>query len=308
MTDTDRWGALQVRQLRALTAVVDEGSFGAAARQLGYTQSGVSQQLLALERIVGAPLLVRVPGGRRPPELTEAGRIVLANARPLLRRVGVTQADLDALAGGAAGELTVVTIQSIGARILPAVFAHFRASHPGVQMRIAEASAVETLLASVEGGEADVGFTGLPVRDGPFDIHPLLVDPYVLVTSAEASERKLTDLDRKRLLGIRGCLHDRLVEQRLLAAGIVPAAVERFDDNGMIQALVAAGEGIAVVPQLTVDPRDARISLHPLPELPARELVAIVHCDRRPAPALAPFLAAAFDVCGSMSGSPGASH
>ena len=128
----------------------------------------------------------------------------------------------------------------------------------------------------------------------------MLADPYVLVTSADGAERELADLDGTRLLGIRGCRHDQLVEQRLLAEGIVPAAVERFDDNGMIQALVAAGEGVAVVPRLTVDLDDPRIVVHPLPELPARQLVAIVHRDRRPAAALAQFLDAVAGVCGSL--------
>ena len=84
MGNADGWGALEVRHVRAFATVVDEGSFSRAARELGYTQSAVSQQIVALERIVGAPVLRRPPGGRRPPELTDAGRIVLAHARPLL--------------------------------------------------------------------------------------------------------------------------------------------------------------------------------------------------------------------------------
>jgi DNA-binding transcriptional LysR family regulator len=77
------------------------------------------------------------------------------------------------------------------------------------------------------------------------------------------------------------------VEERLLAAGIVPASVDRFDDNGMIQALVATGEGIAVVPELTIDPGDERIAVHPLASLPARRLAAVLHRERWLAPAAA---------------------
>ena len=168
MTDADRWGALEVRHLRAFATVVDEGSFAGAARALGYTQSGVSQQIFALERIVGVPVLIRHPGGRRPLQLTEPGQLVLAHARVLLARVSVTQADLDALASGTAGGVAVVTIQSIGAHILPSVLARFRHDFPEVQVRITEAVAVDPLLAAVESGEADVGFTALPIATGPF--------------------------------------------------------------------------------------------------------------------------------------------
>lgn len=300
MRDADRWGGLEVRHLRAFAAVVDEGSFARAARRLGYTQSGVSQQIFALERIVGAQLLLRHPGGRRPLRLTEQGEVVLAHARALLARVGATQADLDALAAGSSGELSVVTIQSIGAHVLPAVLGRFRTEAPRVRVGISEARAVEQLLGAVESGDADVGFTALPVPDGPFEVHPLLEDPYVLVTGVDCRERELSDLGGRRLLGVRGCLHDELVHQLLIAEGIVPAAIERYDDNGLIQALAAAGEGVAVVPHLVVDLADPRITVYLLPELPARQLVAIVHGDRRPPTALERFLATVLDVCAEL--------
>jgi DNA-binding transcriptional LysR family regulator len=240
------------------------------------------------------------PTGRRPLELTAPGKIALTHARSLLARVSVTQADLDALAEGSRGEVAVVTIQSIGARILPAALARFRAAQPGVLVRVAEAVTIDSLLAAVESGQADVGFAALPIANGPFEVRRLLSDPYVLVTSADRSERDLAELDGKRLLGIRGCRHDRLVEQRLLAQGIVPAAVERFDDNGIIQALVAAGEGLAVVPQLAVDLTDRRIVVQPLPDLPPRQLAAIVHRERRPLAALAQFLETVAEVCATL--------
>jgi DNA-binding transcriptional LysR family regulator len=300
MKDADGWNGLEIRHLRAFAAVVDEGSFAGAARALGYTQSGVSQQIFALERMTGVPLLIRPPGGRRPLSLTEEGRVLLSHARALLARVSATQADLAALAAGASGQLTVVTIQSIGAQILPRVLARFRETHSGVQVGIVEALAADALLRIVERGEADVGFSALPVADGPFEVRELLSDPYVLVTSADRDERELADLDGARLLGIRGCHHDQLVEQRLLGEGIVPAGIERFDDNGMIQALVAAGQGVAVVPRLVVDLDDPRVVAHPMPELPARRLVAVTHRDRQPPRALASFLDTTVEECASL--------
>ena len=87
------------------------------------------------------------------------------------------------------------------------------------------------------------------------------------VANREAGARSLADLDAARVLV--SCDYERqLVEARLLADGIVPAGYSRFDDNGLIQALAAAGEGIAVVPRLTVDVDDPRVAVHDLPDCP----------------------------------------
>jgi molybdate transport repressor ModE-like protein len=297
MRNADRWESLEVRHVRAFASVVEQGSFAGAARELGYTQSAVSQQIFALERIAGAPVLRRHPGGRRPPELTETGRVILSHARPLLARVKAAQADVAALATGEVGQVQVGTFQSFGARILPAVLARFRALQPGIGVEIREAPSVEELLGSVEAGEVDVAFGVVPLDEGPFAARELMVDPYVLVTRAGNGERGLRDLAGRRLLGIRGCRHERLVEARLLADGVVPAGSARFDDNGMIQALAAAGEGVAVVPLLTVDAEDPAVTVHPLPELPARQIVAVWHRDRRLNPAAERFVDTAAEIC-----------
>ena len=90
------------------------------------------------------------PGGRRPVELTETGRLVLAHARPLLARVKAVQADVAALALGEAGQLAVGTFQSFGARILPIVLARFRSVRPRVEVDIRGAVDVNELHAGVD--------------------------------------------------------------------------------------------------------------------------------------------------------------
>ena len=70
---------LELRHLVALVAVADSGTFSRAAEQLGYTQSAVSQQIAALERVTGTPLFDR-PGGPRPVQPTEAGAVLTEHA------------------------------------------------------------------------------------------------------------------------------------------------------------------------------------------------------------------------------------
>ena len=298
MKTADRWEALEVRHLRALTAIVQQGSFAAAARQLGYTQSAVSQQIFALERIVGAPVLSRHPGGRRPVELTDTGQVVLAHAQPVLARVKAAQADVAGLALGEVGQLTVGTFQSFGTRILPALLARFRALRPGVAIEIRESIDAKELLSGVEAGEVDVSFAVLPLDDGPFESRDLLADPFVLVTRAGGEERGPADLAGRQVLYSCG-YEQRLIEALLLADGIVPSGWARFDDNGMIQALAAAGEGIAVVPRLTVDLADPRVDVYPLPGVPPRQLVAAWHRDRQLTVAAREFVETAVKLCGS---------
>src|SRR5579885_1832809 len=133
----DEWLGLELRHLIALKAVAGEGSFGRAARRLGYTQSAISQQIATLERIVGEKLVER-PGGPRPVSLTEAGHLLLRHADSIVARLQAAQADLQALRAGEAGTLRVGTFQSVGARMLPEIMRRYTAAWPAVAVVLVE--------------------------------------------------------------------------------------------------------------------------------------------------------------------------
>src|SRR5881398_4231319 len=136
---SDSWLGAELRHFLALEAVAREGSFGKAARKLGYTQSAVSQQIAALERIVGQRLIER-PGGPKPVSLTEAGRLLLTHADAIAARVAAAQADLNALGEGEAGTLRVGVFQSVGQRILPELMRRFSTSWPKVDVSLTESA------------------------------------------------------------------------------------------------------------------------------------------------------------------------
>jgi molybdate transport repressor ModE-like protein len=290
MEDSNGWESLEVRHLRAFAAVARCASFGAAALELGYSQSAASHQLRALEQIVGASLLVRQPGGRRPAELTDAGRLLLVYANEMLARTQSAQSDLDRLKHGQRGRVAVATVQSIGERILPAAIARNHAPRPDVRVEVREMTTTEEIVRAVEEGAVDVGFAPLPVPVDRVDVRPLLTDPYVLVTVAGAPERRLCDVHQKRLFDMRGCQHDRSIEHRLRFENVIPAAIDRFDDHHMIQELVAEGTGVAIVPELTIDPSDPRIAIHHLTELRPRELVTVLRRNREISPYVSDFI------------------
>jgi DNA-binding transcriptional LysR family regulator len=279
----NEWLGIDLRHLAALEAVTRTGSFGRAARELGYTQSAVSQQIAQLERIVGQKLFHR-PGGPRPVEPTEAGLLLLGHADAIVAQLDAARADMAALAEGAAGTLRVGIYQSVGTRLLPALVRRFREQWPLVGVRVREESAASDLLRLLEHGELDLTFADLPLRDGPFEWAELLQDPYVLLVSARSelasleSAPSLREVAKLPLIGRRST-----DEPERFLAGRVPEVnvVFRTDDNGTLAAFVAEDLGAAIEPRLVVDPRDRDVKMLPFgTRITPRTLVLAWHRDR----------------------------
>lgn len=304
--DAERWNALEFRHLLALREIAEQGTFGGAAARLGYTQSAISQQLAALERIVGQRLLER-PQGRRPTGLTPAGTMLLRHAEAVFARIQAARADLAALAMNGGAPLRVGTYQSIGIHILPAVLRRFRDLWPRVQVRPREEAGDGPLVSAVESGELDLTFVMLPVGPGPFDAAELLHDPYVLVApaSSELARRErpvsLRELSKLPLICFRTCRNGQRIEAYLRGRGIEPTVVFRSDDNMTVQAMVAAGVGIALVPRLSMLPASDEVTLIDLSDrLPPRVLGLIWHKDRFQPPAAADFIKVSTQVCAEL--------
>jgi DNA-binding transcriptional LysR family regulator len=298
----NEWLGVELRHLAALEAVARTRSFGAAARELGYTQSAVSQQIAQLERIVGQRLFDR-PGGPRRVEPTEAGLLLLRHAEVIVARLDAARADMDALAEGAAGALRVGVFQSVGARLLPTLVRRFRAEWPLVGVRVREESDSAELLELLEHGELDLTFAELPLPDGPFEWAELLHDPYVLLVSAQSELAKLGAAPSLREVGKLPLLGRRSTDEpERHLAGRVPDlnVVFRTDDNGTLQALVAEGLGVAIEPLLVVDPSDRATKALPFgSRIPPRAIVVAWHRDRYRSAAAQAFVELAREVTAS---------
>jgi molybdate transport repressor ModE-like protein len=290
--EPDRWLGIELRHFLALEAVARAGSFGKAAASLGYTQSAVSQQIATLERIVGQRLVER-PGGPKAVSLTEAGRLLLTHADAIAARVAAAQADLTALGDGEAGALRVGVFQSVGQRILPELMRRFLQAWPLVDVTLTESADDTELLGLVERGELDLTFSDLPLVEGPFDSVELMRDPYVLVVPAESglAHRSTTPTDREiaelDLIGHKHCRTIANVEARF---GRPLTFVFRSDHNQTVQALVAAGVGMALVPRLTMDPEDEATTLIELPKIAPRVIALAWHRDRYRTPTARAFV------------------
>jgi molybdate transport repressor ModE-like protein len=282
--DSFRWTGVELRHLLALRAVDEEGSLAAAARQLGYSQPAVSQQLSALERLLEARLVERRPGAHEA-TLTDAGRLVLVHGAAMLARAQAADADLRALQSGAGGTLNIGIFPSVGARVLPPLLKRLAEQWPQVDVQLVEAASDEWLLEQVEAAELDLAFAMLPLGDGPFAAVELLRDPYVVLVPA-ASEQAV----RKRALSpheiaelpLIGFRHTQAYPEAFLRAhGIDTRIRVRIDDNETLVGLVAAGLGAAVVPRLTIDPaREDVMQLEIAAKLPPRLIAIAWHRDR----------------------------
>ena len=289
--NSGRLAGVEIRHLAALEAVVGTGSFHRAATELGYSQSAISQQVAALERAAG-PLEQTEAGGRRPVIPTEAGRRLLRHARRASAAMRAAEADLHALAEGEAGTLRVGTFQSAGVRLLPGAMRRYIERWPEVEVRLVEAVYDDDLLELLERGDLDLAFV-LGNDDPAFEQVDVLADPFVLLAPAASELARNPRPVRPRefaglpLIGYRRPTDG--VEAFLRSRGLEPEIVFRSDEGGIVQGLVGAGIGYAVVPLLGVDERDD-VAVLEVAGIPPRHITIAWHADRTPTPAARAFV------------------
>ncbi len=249
---------VDVRHLAALVAVVDEGSFAKAAQALGFTQSAVSQQIAALEKAAGLPVLDR-PRGPRAAELTPAGTLLLDYARTTLARVRQMDDELDRLRRGVSGTLVIGTFQSVSAEVLPTIIQRMRTEVPDVDIRLFETDDQTALLRGVLDDELDLAFT-VDLDDDRIDADLLGFDPFVVITAIDDPIGPVAgpdDINGHPIIGQpEGNVCQVLIDSKLADLGVRPDYVFRSQDNGAVQGMVRSGMGRAIMPYLAIDPDD----------------------------------------------------
>jgi len=289
---------LEIRHLQAFDAVAVEGTFGRAAERLGYTQSAISQQIAALERVVGEPVFDR-PGGPRPVELTPFGSELLAHGRRLLTQLDVMGDELDRYRHGHVGSLSIGTFQSVSAMVLPLVVSRMRDAHPDVELNAFESDDDERLVEGIAHGEFEVSFV---VGDGGpgLETRHLLTDPSVLLArhgQFASGPVRIADLAEEPMIGQHENSCQLFNEAGLRAGGLDPEYVFRSNDNGTVAAMVRAGMGVAVLPLLCVDLEDPRLALHALrPAIPDRRISIAWRAGRTLSPVAHRFVEVALEV------------
>jgi DNA-binding transcriptional LysR family regulator len=295
---------LEVRHLLALSAVSREGTFARAAERLGYTQSAVSQQIAALERIVGGSVFDR-PGGPRPVELTALGELLLRHADDVLSHLGSLADELDRYRSGEVGRLDIGTFQSVSVELLPRIVGAIRSERPGLEIRLHEVDDPAELSGKVLHGEYDVSFVTGEYDHAGLEVIDVGHDPFVAVELAgpDREERfgtpvRVLTLGDGPLIGQSDGACQLQIDRGLAAAGLDVNYVYRSNDNSAVQAMVRAGMGTAVLPLLAVDLDDPRICIRTLdPPIPDRLISIIRPAGRASSPALDRFIELALAEC-----------
>ena len=302
-TKRDRLLGVEIRHLAALEAIADTGSFAAAARMLGYSQSAVSQQIATLERAAGARLLDR-PVGKRTVTVTDAGERLLRHARRVAGAMRAAEADLDALARGDIGMLNVGTFQSASVRLLPRVMRDFVTRRPGIEVQLFEADYEEELYGRLRSGALELSFL-LRSEDPALEAIDVLTDPYVLLVprddplAAAGRPVRLRDVAALPLIAYKR--PDQGGEAALRATGADPRIVFRSDETGVVQGLVGAGLGYALVPRLTVTRSDRATRVVPVTGVAPRQLTLTWYADRTLSPGALAFVEVVRELAASLS-------
>ena len=286
---------LQLSRLRVFVEVAKQGSISAAAEELSYTQSAVSQQIAALEAETGVTLIERLPRGVR---LTTAGATLLTHAEGILGRLAAAEADMEAIAGLRGGQLRMASFPTAGATLMPFAIALFRAQHPEVELSLAEGEP-EEIAPRLFAGEFDLALLfEFPATSDSLteDLvrQPLFEDPMFLALPADhalARRRTLRLADLRAEAWVQTSSSSpcaRHVVRSCHAAGFEPIVSFESDDYQTVQGLVAAGVGVALIPKLALAAGREDIAIRALsPASPVRNVIAATPEDSRLTPAAA---------------------
>lgn len=247
---------MDTRHLEYFVAVAEELSFTRAAERLQAVQSTVSSGVAVLEREVGTPLFIR---STRHVALTRAGSDLLPRARAALEAVGQMRR-LGARAGGSVtGSLRVGMLTNLESLGLPAIFGAFHRDHPGVELSMRTSPRGSTgLVDDVRRSRVDVAFCGLALADlSGVHAQVLRRQPFVAVLPADHAAAEADGVSVRDLLGDDfvempvGFGNRRVVDDWLAAAGLRRRVTLEVPDLSTVPAYVAAGLGVAVVPEQT---------------------------------------------------------
>jgi DNA-binding transcriptional LysR family regulator len=265
------------RRLLIFRTVVRNGSIGAGARELGWTQPAVSQHLAALEKEVGTQLLLRSSSGITP---TEAGSRLALHAEAIAAQLHAAEEELADITALRRGTVKFGTFPSAAAVLLPPVLARLGKSAPDLDVTFSELEPPDAVPA-VREGELDLALVfRYPCSDigdeGTLEWTPLMEDRVMAVLPAEHPRAQDPDLtlgdlaEEPWIAGCERCRANLLSSAR--RAGFTPKVRHSTDDTIVVQRLITHGGGVALMPETTLEaapPTDDLVVRH-LPDLDDR--------------------------------------
>ncbi|MBF6084706.1 LysR family transcriptional regulator [Nocardia cyriacigeorgica] len=255
---------LDVRKLRLLRELAHRQTIAAVAEAMNYTPSAVSQQLSALEREAGVPLLERT--GRRV-TLTPAALTLVDHTETILATLERAAADLTRATEQLAGTLRIGAFPSAVPTILTPALIALTGQHPGLEVVVTELDPA-TAPAALRTEAVDVAlvqeYDHVPVPPDPaLDTDPLLAETIYL--AALDDDPLPQHRDAPWIAGTPGTLCHAMTIRVCEAAGFTPRIRHHVDDFSAVLALVAVGRGVSLVPELGARTPPGNVVLSPLP-------------------------------------------
>jgi LysR family hydrogen peroxide-inducible transcriptional activator len=274
---------MDLRQLNALVAIADHGSFSAAARALYTVQSNVSGHIARLEKELGVILVDRHRGG-----LTDDGQAVVERARRVLHELEDIAADMASRGDAVTGDARLGSIGTTARWLLPQLLTQVERTHPGVHVTVHEGNTT-ALVPRVLSGLLDAAVVHLPVDEADLSITPLFAEDLVVLAHtrhplARCDSIGLAELaTTPLLLPPTGTVMRRVIDRAAGAVGAQLVAQAEIDGVRLLASLAFEGYGASIVPSTAV-PRWLKGDFRRItvPELP-RRVVGWVQ-RRRPAP------------------------
>ncbi|GHD71281.1 LysR family transcriptional regulator [Streptomyces goshikiensis] len=281
-----------IKKLRILRTLAEQGTVTATAEALHLTPSAVSQQLTNLARQLGVPLLEAQ--GRRV-RLTDAAHLVLRHAEAVFAQLERADAEIAGYLAGEAGEVRVGAFSTaVPALVVPAAAA-LRLTHPGVEIRVRETEAAESY-ELLSAGAVDLALSlaahAPSARDPRFTRVPLLADPLDVALPPEhplarSPRLRLADLSGEPWIYGGSGPWSQITLSACEAAGFVPEQAHSAAGWSAILALVEAGMGVALIPRMAAG-RATGVTVRDLGrDRPVRHVIAATRRGADAAPAVA---------------------
>jgi len=281
---------MELYQLEYFLETARQRNFTRAAANLNLAQTALSEQIRKLETELGAQLFHR---GRRGSLLTPAGETLRTHAEGLLERAQAARAAVQDLVGLRSGRLSIGSIPSASACLLPRAIAAFRKRHPLVELAVYEGTS-EAVAQWVENGRVEFGLVQLPAAAGRFEEKIILAEAFVLLAkrsnpAAKINHLHLSDLRSEPFVLYKGRARDTALSA-CRAAGFEPRIACESSELETIRSLVSAGLGVALLPQLATRQATPGCVAIPLCGPPIERRVAILsRLGHSPTPGAAVF-------------------
>lgn len=271
--------SVELHHLRAFLAVAEELHFGHAAARLHVAQPALSQQIRRLEGELGTALFQR---STRRVQLTDAGRVLLDEARRILAEVESAVDAVQRAGRGESGVLTVAFAASVMFIALPRIIRRFRAHYPGVHLELREVPTA-LQLAGLRSGEFDVGFVRQPSADPELHLETVMREPLLIALS------KRHRLARRARVPLAALAEDDFVlfprdvgpglHAQVLAlcraAGFTPNVIQETRELYTTVSLVEADVGVTIIPASVRKMGWTGVTYKPIPTPLAETRIAV---------------------------------